>query len=154
MAVATGVAATKPVAKVAVVVVDGADAVTDQPKANVSVLMPRASLCPLMWMWRYPRHKLRPPARKRPSQKPVQTARHATLNAASVATAVSVVSAVVANAPKALNAVRPPSGVHHAQKDVASAVLTATVVRTRMAAMTWPTKSRFVHKANSQRPST
>jgi hypothetical protein len=50
MAVATGVAATKPVAKVVVVVVDAVDAVTDQPKANVSVLMPRASLCPLMWM--------------------------------------------------------------------------------------------------------
>ena len=49
MAVATGVDATKPVAKAAVGVVDGADAVTDQPKANVNALMPRASPCLPMW---------------------------------------------------------------------------------------------------------
>ena len=49
IAVATGVAATRPVAIVAVVVADGADAVIDQSKANVSALMQMASQCTLIW---------------------------------------------------------------------------------------------------------
>ena len=68
----------------------------------------------------------------------------------SVATAANVVSEVVVNAPKAVNAVRPQSGVHHAQKDAVNAAQTAIVARTRMVAATWPTKSKLVNKANSQ----
>jgi hypothetical protein len=141
MAVATGVVAMKPVAKLAVGAVGAAVVLTDPPQASVSGLMPRASRCQPTWTWRRHRQPSWDQARKRQNQKPAPTDLHAMVSAASVVTAVNVVSAAVANGPpKAVSALHQQTEVHPVPKDVASAVLSAAVARMTASVRTCPTK--------------